>query len=587
MNMRSVMRCVWPLLFGAACAGEGDDPEQDLGDLEGIEEVGEGLTEIEGCAFASNTMTLTLDSGDVALVNKRSDGKIVVNGYECQGATSTLLKKLSVVQGTTGNQTLILDYLGGTFAPGLTGANNEGVNVNLGDGTGDALKIRGTKLVDNYIFGADAIQTNSDTFKDIIHTNVENFVVTMSDGNDVFSGAGGGTATTGTAFTAAVTVYGGAGNDSIRGGAGDDTYFGGDGDDTFLSGADDDGSDVMSGGGGTADTASYVDREDPLTITLDGTDNDGEGGATEGDDVQADVEIVRGGKDNDTITGSAAKNTIYGGDGNDTLAGGDEDDILNGDAGDDIFDEGTATNGKDTFNGGAGTDTVSYADRTNAVTVTVDATANDGEGGTTEGDKVPTDVENVTGGDGGDTITGSTSVNELDGGGGGDTVNGGDGNDTLVGGDGNDTLNGGNGDDTFDESSGDGSATGNDTMFGNAGIDTVSYADRANALTVVMNHNTTTPGTSSGDTGNSEADKVGDDIENLIGGDEADTLTGNALDNQIEGGDAVDTISTGAGDDLVDGGAGDDIIDCGAGDADLLLDSTVAADPDDPVGCEL
>src|SRR5687768_8147724 len=72
MEATRVMRCIWPLVFGVACATEDYDPEQDLGDLEGIEEVGEGLTDLSSqCTFTASTglMALTLDNSEIALVN--------------------------------------------------------------------------------------------------------------------------------------------------------------------------------------------------------------------------------------------------------------------------------------------------------------------------------------------------------------------------------------------------------------------------------------------------------------------------------------------------------------------------------------
>ncbi|WP_395646250.1 FG-GAP-like repeat-containing protein [Terricaulis sp.] len=57
-------------------------------------------------------------------------------------------------------------------------------------------------------------------------------------------------------------------------------------------------------------------------------------------------------------------------------------------------------------------------------------------------------IENGTGGDGADTITGNSANNVLTGNGGVDTITGGAGNDTIVGGVGNDLINGGAGFDT-------------------------------------------------------------------------------------------------------------------------------------------
>jgi Ca2+-binding RTX toxin-like protein len=527
------------------------------------------------CTFVSGTgvATLALATGDVAMVNKLASGALGVNGFPCSTATTATLKKL-VVTGTAGAQTLILDYLGGVFGAGTT--NGVGVDVDLGGGS-DALKIRGTKLADTFVFGSTGIAINTDAFKDITVANVETFVVTMSDGDDNFSGAGNAV-TGGAAFATAVTVYGGAGNDTIRGGAGDDTLNGGDGNDTFTTGATPDGNDAMVGGAGT-DTADYSARTGAVTVTINDLADDG--GTSETDNVATDIEILKGGAGDDHLTGSAAADTIFGGPGNDVIAGGDGNDILNGDAGNDTFDEGSATNGADTINGGAGTDTVSYASRTNGVVVLLDGVAHSGE--TNEMDKIAIDVENVTGGAGADVISGSALDNVLDGGAGNDQLFGGLGNDTLRGGAGDDVLHGDAGDDVFDEGS---AASGADIIVGGAGTDRVDYSARTNDLVVAMDAPLSGPGgTLSGEdvSGTPEGDLISVDTENLIGGAGDDHLTGNALDNQIEGGAGVDTITGGAGDDLIDGGAGADVIDCGLGDADILLDLSVGSQ----TGCEL
>ena len=569
-KLNALYRTLCPLVVAASCASEGQTPAGLDGDFEGIEEATQGLSDLSAqCSFVTGTgvATLALATGDVAMVAKLASGALGVNGYACATATTAALKKL-VVTGTAGDQTLILDFLGGTFGAGT--ATGVGIDVDLGAGTGDALKLRGTKLADTYVFGSTGIATNSDAFKDIAYVGVEAFVATLSDGDDNFSGAGN--AATGNAFTAAITIYGGAGNDTLRGGNGDDTLNGGDGNDTFTTGAAADGNDVVVGGAGT-DTADYSTRTAAVSLSLNATADDGATGET--DNIGSDIEVLKGGMGDDTLTGGAGNDTIFGGPGNDTIAGGAGADILNGDAGNDTFDEGATSNGADVMNGGAGTDTVSYASRTVAVTVILDALANDGEA--LELDKVMLDVENVKGGAGDDTITGSPLDNVLDGGAGIDTISGGLGNDTLRGGDGNDVLHGDAGDDIFDEGA---AANGNDTIVGGAGSDKVDYSARTADLVVVMDGVT-----ASGDTGNTEADTIATDVENLIGGTGADSLTGNALDNQLEGGSgtAIDTIFGLAGDDLIDGGAGADVIDCGAGDADVLLDSSAPT----PVSCEL
>lgn len=160
--------------------------------------------------------------------------------------------------------------------------------------------------------------------------------------------------------------------------------------------------------------------------------------------------VVNGLDGNDVIGVSGVSSILNGGNGNDTLTGGSASDTLNGDAGDDTLDGGY---GADTINGGVGSDTVSYASRSQNVTVLIDGSANDGQVG--ESDFVASDIEVAQGGWGNDFL----GVNSSDyvprtfrGGYGDDTIIGGNGNDIifgdagvndLYGGAGNDQLHGG------------------------------------------------------------------------------------------------------------------------------------------------
>jgi Ca2+-binding RTX toxin-like protein len=208
-----------------------------------------------------------------------------------------------------------------------------------------------------------------------------------------------------------------------------------------------------------------------------------------------------------------------------------------GGAGNDTFSQGTsaaspAGRGERIY-GGTGTDLVDYSSRTVGVNITVNAgTTDDGASG--EKDDV-IDVEQIKGSSANDTlIQDPTSTAAA-------TFWGNGGNDTLEGGLGNDILWGGAGNDTFLTLT---TADGNDAYHGEAGTDTMSYAGRNANLTVVMDGST-----ASGDTGSGEADKVYGDIENLIGGNGNDALTGTIAANQITGG---------PGDDVINGSSGDD-----------------------------
>src|SRR5262249_53852432 len=65
--------------------------------------------------------------------------------------------------------------------------------------------------------------------------------------------------------------------------------------------------------------------------------------------------------------------------------------------------------------GGTGTDTASYLDHTADVTATLDGIANDGAPLLGEVDNIKSDVENLMGGLGNDTLTGNASANSING----------------------------------------------------------------------------------------------------------------------------------------------------------------------------
>ncbi|HJV53156.1 MAG TPA: hypothetical protein VJ652_16935, partial [Noviherbaspirillum sp.] len=324
------------------------------------------------------------------------------------------------------------------------------------------------------------------------------------------------------------TLNGGSGNDLVIGNGGDDVINGSDGDDVLRGGA---GNDTIDGGSGN-DTADYSDETGDLTVTLGAPGSSD--GPTTGSDTLTDIENVTGGSGNDTITGGGGDNLLSGGAGNDSLDGGAGDDTLAGGS------------GNDTLTGGSGNDTADYGDDAGGVAVDLDAgTGTDGNGGT----DTLTDIENVTGGAGNDTISGNAGDNTLDGAGGDDQLSGGAGNDSLAGGAGDDTLKGG---------------AGNDTLSGGDGNDTADYSDETADVTVNLGSGTGTDGNGGTDTYS--------DIENIRGGSGNDRLTGNASDNAIDGGAGNDTLAGGAGDDTLIGGSGNDLADYSSDTAGVVID---------------
>ena len=306
--------------------------------------------------------------------------------------------------------------------------------------------------------------------------------------------------------------------------------FGTSGDDTISGAA---GLDVVYGGTGT-DTASYTASASAVTVDL--STGTGTGGDADGDMLRG-IENVTGSAFDDTLTGDANANVLTGGAGNDTLNGGGGDDTLDGGAGADILD------------GGAGYDIVDYSSAVSRVDIRLDLNQgffDDAAGDTYSG------IEGAIGGAGGDYIYGqfgSSVDNQFDGGAGDDTLYGFEGNDTLIGGAGADVLDGG------------------------AGTDTVSYAvGSGNSVTVNLSTGLGSGNDAQGDTYT--------DIENVIGSNNDDVLTGDANANVINGGDGNDTIEGLGGGDTLTGGAGNDtFVYVGAGtDGDTITDFTQGDD---------
>jgi Ca2+-binding RTX toxin-like protein len=216
-------------------------------------------------------------------------------------------------------------------------------------------------------------------------------------------------------------------------------------------------------------------------------------------------------------------------DGNDTLHGGAGNDKIFGHGGNDILSGG---GGKDLLDGGKGTDRADYL---HSAAVVVNLEANTASGGDAEGDLFRS-IENVSGSNFDDDLTGDSGVNRLVGRRGNDVLHGQGGNDVLVGESGNDHLDGGD------------------------GIDTADYQGSWLGIVVDLERNFGLYGDARGDTFRS--------IENVVGSKFDDTITGDDVANRLLGGEGNDTLQGGAGDDVLVGGAGADVLDGGAGTRD-------------------
>ena len=341
------------------------------------------------------------------------------------------------------------------------------------------------------------------------------------------------------------TLSGGLGNDFIKGGEGDNSLFGGGDNDVLISGEQDTfslenypfvnptngGNNSLDGGSGddrlivtfnskrvtaiggtgndtlqmgfdTPAVRAFVDAfqsdfiTDPDVFTAFIDLNEGVGqyrfnGRTFAVDLTIDgIENIDGSVFFETLTGTSGVNIINAGDGNDTIEG---------------------LGGGDTINGGSGRDRAVYASSSAAVDIDLTRGLSSIQlGGDAQGDRL-TSIEDVTGSRFADLIRGNSAAND------------------LVGGRGDDVLEGRGGADRID---------------GGLGIDTATY-QLAQGGVIVDLRQSTQSNTSAGEA-------LGDvlvSIENLIGSNFGDTLTGSAEDNIIEGG---------FGNDFIDGQGGFD-----------------------------
>jgi len=207
---------------------------------------------------------------------------------------------------------------------------------------------------------------------------------------------------------------------------------------------------------------------------------------------------------NDRITGLWGADRLFGENGNDLLSGGAGHDVLDGGAGNDrLFGESgndihTGGAGDDSLDGGVDIDTADHNTATAGVRVSLEITVRQNTGGA--GRDTIVNVENLTGSNFNDILTGNSSDNFMIAGKGADILRGGNGNDTLLsqsndglkdtldGGAGNDSLLSGNGNDKLVGGSGNdilNAWLGQDTLTGGTGADKFQFgsADESTVTT--------------------------------------------------------------------------------------------------------
>lgn len=507
----------------------------------------------------ANTVTQAITSAENISAGPANDSFVFLTGASIAGTinggggtntlnyaaynTSVTANLLTGVATGTGSVQSISDIIGGSANDNLTG--NANANVLTGNAGNDTLTGSGGN--DTYIFGNawgndalteitsggtdsldfSAVTTNltvtvgsgaiTDGTSHLTQSSTSAENVTTGSGNDTFvfqdaaSLAGAVNPGTGTntldysAYTTAVTVnllagtasgttaapsftnvLGGSGNDSltgdnnaniITGNGGNDTLTGLGGNDTYKFSNNWGNDTLVEATGGGTDTLDFSAATTALTFTI------GTGNVTDGTNTVAQ-------------SNTSAENLIGG---------------TNADSF--VFQDGASLNGS--INGGTGTNALDYSAYTTAVTV-------DLSGGTATGATTVSNISNVIGGSGSDSLTGDGNANNL---------TGQAGNDTLTGNGGNDTYSFGNawGQDTVNEATG-------------GGTDTLSFAAVTSALTFNIGANSITDGTNTV----AQPDTI---AENLIGGTNADTFVFQ---------DAASTAGT------IDGGTGTNTLDYSA-----------------------
>lgn len=439
------------------------------------------------------------------------------------------------------------------------------------------------------------LATSASTNRGSANMTSSGFAVNLSaiiGGTTGFTVTNTGGATTFTGTTHADTLLGGAGNDTLVGGAGHDSLTGGAGNDTFTIGSGTDAISDLSGGdvlvvaaGATAQAtlssawAATVGTTNSGVVNLVTTgfavDLSAVSGGTAGFTVlniglatsvigSAQADTLTGGSGSDTLAGGLGADWLIGGGGrdsvrygssfgavdinlatgagtgadaqgdqlagiedvrgsafNDTLTGDDNDNTLVGGAGEDILA------------GGAGIDTALYND--SPASVNINLATSIGRGGDAEGDLLSS-MENVTGSIFNDALTGTGSAN------------------LLMGGSGDDTLAGG---------------AGADTLSGDVGRDTADYSASLDGVMVNLGTGDVSGGDAAGD--------VLSSIENVLGSNVADALTGDEGANLLSGGLGNDTLFGEGGADTLTGFDGNDMADYSASPSAVAVDLTAGS----------
>ncbi len=510
----------------------------------------------------------------------------------------TLSRSRDVLDGGKGNDTV--DYSRNAAVGQRAGLGRAGIIANLATGRIDKFEANSTDAFDTVtgienVTGSDYNDTIAgDANANLLSGSLGDDILKASGGNDMLDGGDGLDTADYSSITSAYVVIdlgtssagkyenglrvssdlirnterivgtsgndkinGGASDEALSGGAGNDTLSGGTGNDTLDSGT---GNDVLDGGAGV-DSVSYSGIAGGIDADLDSgmvkkyaTESNRTSFET---DMIASIEKITGSNRKDKIYGDALANYFAGNAGADTLIGNAGDDTLNGGADADSVAGGDGNDvllqdafaGNDTLDGGAGVDVIDYSataggNANDVVTISADMATG----------KISKRVNGIQ--TGLDTLRIDTlsNLNNIE------KVIGTQFNDVFIGSINADDLAGGNGDDTFRGSAG------NDTLDGGNGINTLDYSVLPVAAGVTGGIRADLTAQRIEKLGNGAVTSIDTvlNVENLIGTNFGDTMTGDAAANQLSGGAGDDTVQGSRGNDTLDGGAGVDTLDYSA-----------------------
>jgi Ca2+-binding RTX toxin-like protein len=541
----------------------------------------------------------TLEGGDGGDTASGGAGNDLVGGDDGEGFGNDLLF------GDMGNDTVAGDEGDDT----LHGGDGNDI-VEGGDGNDTASGGAGNDLLggdDGEGFGNDVL--DGEVGHDTLAGDEGSDTLYGGEGNDFIEGDSGLPADAGddllSGDSGADRLFGRGGNDTLDGGAGLDSLWGGTGNDVYFVSQ---GTDVVveKAGEGVDTIRSIVtrtlgDHQDNLVLIGEGAVNGIGNGLHNIIDGNGAINTLNGGSGNDTVSGAEGNDTIVGGAGDDMLDGGTGLDHMVGGTGNDVYvvdSDGDSVTEKSA----QGLDTVlSSISRTlgnhqeNLTLMGEDSI--DGTGNSLDNVMDGNDAINtLLGGDGNDTINGNGGDDTIFGGAGNDSIDGGTGADSMIGGSGSDTyfVEFGDGDNVFEEDGASGvdtiitngaitmpewvenlvwlandngggfcsgnalgnlmtaeAAAGELTMDGNLGNDTISFAGLDLALTIDLDL----------DDGSSTIVEHLRDMENAIGGELDDIITGNEVANILDGSAGADEMAGGyGGDTYVVDDAGDVVI---------------------------